>query len=217
MRYSKLIAAVLLAVLPVMAQASTDVCETQAAAASARHALPQGLLQAIARTESGRAAPGTGPRAWPWTANVAGRGFYFDSRDAALARLQAVLASGQTSFDVGCMQLNYRWHGDQFASLAAMIDPVQNTDYAARYLRSLYHETGDWETATRYYHSRTPATGAAYLARVQRAMAGLDQPPQAPGAAQTSARGTALVALSATPAYWDHPRLGAGAYPRMPD
>lgn len=219
MTLHRIIAIALVAALPFSAGASTDICEQNAAAAAARHDLPDGLLRAIARTESGRSVDGSGPRAWPWTANVAGRGFYFDTRDAALAHLDGVLATGQTSFDVGCMQLNYRWHGDRFGSLGEMIDPARNTDYAARYLRELYAETGDWDTATRYYHSRTPAYGTAYLERVRNAMAGLDPLDAAPAMlrgmpAQT---GGPLITVVASRPYWDVAGLGAGAYPTMPD
>ena len=41
---------------------------------------------------------------------------------------------GARSFDVGCFQINYRWHGDAFASLEEMFDPLVNTRYAARFL-----------------------------------------------------------------------------------
>ena len=211
---------------PVAAQASAELCEQQAAVAEQRYGLPPQLLRAIARVESGRAQAGVGLRAWPWTANVAGQGHYFDTRDAALRYLDDVRAGGQDSFDVGCMQLNYRWHGDQFASLAQMLDPVSNTDYAARFLRDLYQETGDWETATRYYHSRSPEFGHAYLARVQRAMADWGQ--QATRVAQVAglpAQGAPiavtvsgpLISVAAGDAYWDSPALGPGIQPRMPD
>lgn len=226
MKFSHLFSVAFAAFLPVAAQALVDVCEQHSVAAAQRHNVPPPLLQAIARVESGRAQQGVGLRAWPWTANVAGQGHYFDTSQAALTFLDGVLAQGQTSFDVGCMQLNYRWHGDQFQSLAQMLDPARNTDYAARYLADLYRETGDWDKTTRYYHSRTPEFGHAYLARVQRVMTGLEPPRGSAvmqaglpmhGAAMPLAGSGPLVAMVAGRAYWDNPALDAGTLPVLPD
>ena len=208
-------------------------CEALTAQATARYGLPEGLLTAIARTESGRAQGGSGdPRAWPWTSNIRGRGHYYDSKGHALKHLETVAASGERSFDVGCMQLNYRWHGARFDTLAQMIDPAQNVDYAARYLRELRDETGDWDKATRYYHSRDPSRGEAYLGRVRRALARLgssSKPQTIPerGTAQLETSigtpsdrrfrpGDPLIRLSSKSRYWQHPGLPEGAMPRLP-
>jgi len=226
MKFSHLISVAFAALMPLSAQALVDVCEQHSVAAAQRHNVPPALLQAIARVESGRAQQGVGLRAWAWTANVAGQGHYFDTPQAVLTFLEGVLAQGQTSFDVGCMQLNYRWHGDQFQSLAQMLDPARNTDYAARYLADLYRETGDWDMATRYYHSRTPEFGHAYLARVRQAMTGLEPPRGAgvkqaglltQGAAMPLAGSAPLVTVAAGRAYWDTPALDAGNRPVLPD
>ncbi len=213
MKQSRYIFAALVAALPYAAAASADLCETHAASAAQRHGVPPDLMRAIARMESGRAVGGGAVRAWPWTANVAGQGFYFDTSAEALAHLETVRANGQTSFDVGCMQLNYRWHGDQFASLSQMIEPARNTDYAARYLSDLYTETGDWDMATRYYHSRTASHGATYLAGVRRIKAGMGDEPQRNTMPQ---RGPIISVAAATP-YWQVGGLGESALPRMPD
>lgn len=207
-------------------QAATT-CEALAAKAARRHGIPKGLLRAIARTESGRAQG-----AWPWTANVRGRGHYFDTRQEALTHLEPLLRRGEQSFDVGCMQLNYRWHGQNFATLDEMIDPARNTEYAARYLKTLHDETGSWDRATRYYHSRTPERGRAYLARVRKAQAQLGpvdmaapsarSAPSAPRELVQPANSVvarpkgALVALPQPQAYWRNSRLAPGRPPRMP-
>lgn len=154
---------------PVAATAATSAmapdCETLAASAARAADIPEGLLPAIARAESGG-----GPRrsAWPWTLNVQGQGAYFETREAALARLREVLASGVRNVDVGCMQINFRWHGHEFATIEDMMDPVANTRYAARFMGELHGRFGDWMVAARHYHSADPERGAAYLARVQR-------------------------------------------------
>ncbi|HXK57435.1 MAG TPA: lytic transglycosylase domain-containing protein, partial [Gammaproteobacteria bacterium] len=43
--------------------------------------VPHTVLYAIALTESGKQIkPAGGHRPWPWTLNLAGRGYFFDSR-----------------------------------------------------------------------------------------------------------------------------------------
>jgi hypothetical protein len=79
-------------------------------------------LPAIARIESGRSVKGK-RKAWPWTLNHAGKGLYFETKSAALAYLGTATAGGRTNIDVGCMQINHYWHGQEFKSLEGMIDP----------------------------------------------------------------------------------------------
>lgn len=158
-------------------------CEPLAQAAAQRHDVPGRLMLAIARTESGRTSAGAGYGAWPWTLNIEGKPHYFDSAEHAMAQLEQAIAAGKTNVDVGCMQINYRWHGAEFPSLHAMLDPASNTDYAARLLARLHRQKGSWADATQNYHSAKPARGLAYLQRVQAHMAKLaDLPSPAPSA-----------------------------------
>ena len=165
---------------PLRAMGTPD-CEAMAAQLGAQAGLPEGLLPAIARIESGLALKG-GTRAWPWTLNTAGQGHYFKTSADAMTYLQAVLENGQRNVDIGCMQINYRWHGENFPSLAAMMDPVQNITYAIEFLKSLYAESGSWSAAVQRYHSNDPNRGNAYhtrflaaLDRVQNGEAGQTQ------------------------------------------
>lgn len=157
----RLVLFLVLLVLTAPALRAAESCEELAARAGAEAGLPEGLMPAIARVESGR-----GGRAWPWTLNQGGRGMFFESRDEALAVLRSVVASGVTNIDVGCMQLNWRWHAPAFASPEEMIDPVRNTRHAARFLVELHARLGSWEAATAAYHSADRARGASYLAKV---------------------------------------------------
>jgi soluble lytic murein transglycosylase-like protein len=158
-------AIVCLVALSVAAAAQPPDCEALAEQAALRLGIPPGLMRAVARVESGRSAGGTF-RAWPWTLNQGGDGSFHDSRAAAAAALDGLLAQGVTNVDIGCMQLNWRWHGHAFPDASAMLDPGRNTAYAARFLASLFAETGDWTEAVARYHSRDPGRGAAYAARV---------------------------------------------------
>jgi len=149
-----------------------DLCHLAATRASQQTGVPLPVLMAIALTESGRK---TGDRfaPWPWTMNIAGEGRFFDGRAAALAHARATLSGGETSFDMGCFQVNYRWHGAAFPSLEAMLDPDRNALYAARFLSDLHGESGDWAIAAGHYHSRTPVHANRYRKVFTRHLAAL--------------------------------------------
>ncbi|MEE4120414.1 MAG: transglycosylase SLT domain-containing protein [Paracoccaceae bacterium] len=153
-------------VRPITAEGdAAALCEDWAAVAAAEHAVPERLMRAIARVETGRQSRGT-VRAWPWAVNVEGKGHWFASRHEALDYAGARLAAGAAQVDIGCFQLNVGWHARAFAGLDQMIDPARNARYAARFLAALHDEFGDWTQAAAAYHSRTPEHGRAYVARL---------------------------------------------------
>ncbi|WP_316014077.1 lytic transglycosylase domain-containing protein [Roseobacter sp. HKCCA0434] len=146
------------------AQADPAICEASATEAAAAHDVPPDVLHAITLTETGRTRDDAF-RPWPWTINLEGQGHWFDDRQSAEAFARQALSDGRTSFDVGCFQLNWRWHGEYFGTVTAMFDPSANADYAARYLASHYAERGDWSAAAGRYHSGTPEHARRYRAR----------------------------------------------------
>lgn len=153
------------------------ICDHAAAYGAQRHGAPLEVLRALTRTETGRSIDGA-LAPWPWTVNMEGAGHWFETRDEALAFVKARQADGARSFDVGCFQINYRWHGEAFASLEDMFDPRRNASYAAKFLSDLSAETGDWRKAVGFYHSRTPSLAAKYSARFERIFAALSPAPQ---------------------------------------
>lgn len=129
--------------------------------------LPQKLLGSIAMVESGRRDASTGVVGpWPWTINVAGTGFFFESKADVIAAVERHRAAGVHSIDVGCMQVNLVHHPNAFTSLEHAFDPQVNATYAAGFLSRLYQETGEWPKAAAAYHSRTPELASKYLQRV---------------------------------------------------
>jgi hypothetical protein len=175
--------------------ATAALCDAAAATAAAESGVPLEVLRAITRTETGRRLHGA-TRPWPWTVNMEGRGVWFASRTEAVAYAEAERARGARSFDMGCFQINYRWHGQHFASLDAMMDPLQSARYAARYLAALFAERGDWLSAAGRYHSATSAFAERYKLRFRSFLAQLPPMPDAsplPGLAPT------LAALPADP------------------
>jgi hypothetical protein len=142
-------------------------CRQAIQAAERAHAIPVGLMAAIGRVESGRPDPVTAQvNPWPWTLNAEGEGAFYPTKPEALAAIQSMQARGIRSIDVGCMQINLMHHPAAFASLAQAFDPTANADYAARFLRDLYGQAGDWGRAAALYHSATPELGAEYRRKV---------------------------------------------------
>lgn len=182
------------------------VCDRAGAHAAQVTGVPLPVLQAIALTETGRRLEGA-HRPWPWTVNMEGKGTWFDTQAEALAYAKSHHARGARSYDVGCFQINYRWHGQAFASVEDMFDPVKNAVYAGQFLRSLYEETGSWSKSAAAYHSRTPEFANRYRARFDRILARinggpLDALPTAPvaGLAAPMLTVPGATATDATPA-----------------
>jgi hypothetical protein len=141
-------------------------CLVEILAAQQRYAIPDNLLLAIGLRESGMARDGR-LTVWPWSVNVDGEGRFLPDRDAATAHVRARQREGAELVDIGCMQINLRWHPDAFASLEEGFDPARNVDYAARFLAGLHAETGDWRAAAGRYHSADPERSAVYLAALE--------------------------------------------------
>lgn len=176
-------------------------CARLAAEAGAEAGLPDGLLPAISLVEAGRGDGQGGIAPWPWTLNQGGKGMYFDTREEALAYLKQAVADGVTNIDVGCMQLNWKWHSAGFASPEDMMDPARNTRYAARFMVELHNRLGSWEVAASAYHSTDPERGKRYLRKVMAARDSFELSPIEPG--QDAPEGEARVLLVAIPAQLD--------------
>jgi len=170
MKNSRLILALAIALLPTMGLARPELCESAAAQAARETGVPPEVLLAITLVETGRQSGGR-LRPWPWAANTEGRGQWFASQQEASQFARETLARGQNSIDLGCFQINWRWHGAQFTSPDALLDPLTSARYAARLLSDLYEELGTWERAAGAYHSRTPRFASRYRARFRQVLA----------------------------------------------
>jgi soluble lytic murein transglycosylase-like protein len=147
-----LITAAALAILATVstsdARASSGLCEREIARAAARYGVPEGILYSVGLTETGRKGS-----LQPWALNIEGKAIFARSPDEALAVFQEARARGAELIDLGCMQINQRYHGDQFSSLDAMLDPEKNVDYAARFLARLHAKHVTWTMAVARYHA----------------------------------------------------------------
>ena len=91
--------------------------------------------------------------AWKYTLNHRGKGYYFNTSEELKGKINKLIISGETLFDIGIAQINYHWHKDKFDSLDDMINPYTNLTYAAQYLKKHYRKTKNWWQAVGLYHS----------------------------------------------------------------
>lgn len=119
------------------------------------------ILYALALNESSKNG-----NPHPWTINVAGRGYYFSTREDAWRATTWLLKKGVTSFDVGLMQVNWKYNGHRFSSLWDAFQPTTNIEVAADIVLENYKETKDWGRAVTWYHNRVDKErGRIYLSR----------------------------------------------------
>jgi hypothetical protein len=141
-------------------------CRQAIRAAERAAGIPEQLMAAIGRVESGRREADGSVNPWPWSINAEGTDHIYESKAEALAGVRALQAQGVRSIDIGCMQINLLQHPNAFASLEEAFDPAANAAYAARFLTQLHEQTNAWPAAAAMYHSATPEIGAEYERRV---------------------------------------------------
>jgi hypothetical protein len=151
---------------------SAALCEAAIINGARRGGVPARILHAISLTETGRNQNGR-LRPWPWAINREGKSHWFTNREDAIAFARQSIADGRRSFDVGCVQINYRWHGHAFPTLEDMFNPEWTATYAAQFLRTLYEERQSWSAAAGAYHSLSPDLAQNYRKRFDRLLAGL--------------------------------------------
>jgi soluble lytic murein transglycosylase-like protein len=150
----------------ILPQISTaGVCIDAIDRVAATSPVPREILYSVALVESGHTV-GAVYLPWPWTINEAGNASRFESGALAVAHVRDRISAGVRNIDIGCLQINYHWHGQEFASIDEMFDPLRNVSYGARYLETLYRQNGDWEMAIGAYHSGQPDRAARYAEKV---------------------------------------------------
>jgi hypothetical protein len=129
---------------------------------SQQETIPKDILTAVALTETGtmqkgRLAP------YPWAINVEGKGFLFSTKQKAIDAVTNYLKQGKKSIDIGCMQLNWYWHGDKFGhSLEKAFNPHTNITVGAKYIKEHYRTYKNWNKAVGRYHSGTAKFAQQY-------------------------------------------------------
>jgi soluble lytic murein transglycosylase-like protein len=131
-----------------LSQALANPCEGEILRASRTHGVPIGILYAVGLTETGHKGS-----LQPYALNIEGKSLFPASAAEAQRAFAAASRDGKRLIDIGCMQINHHYHADRFGSLADMLDPRQNVDYAARFLVDLKRRHKTWSMAVARYHA----------------------------------------------------------------
>ncbi|QFS99737.1 Transglycosylase SLT domain protein [Labrenzia sp. THAF191b] len=137
-----------LAVSVPAAAETQNVCEREMISAARKYNVPLGVLYAVGLTETGRRNS-----LYPYALNIEGKSVFPPSRQAAKQDVIDAQQHGKKLIDIGCMQINHHYHGDQFRSVDQMLEPRANVQYAARYLKDLRRRQGSWTMAVARYHA----------------------------------------------------------------
>lgn len=161
--------AVLFASRTSLAQNSpTDRAPSAWVAAADKYRLDVLDLYSVALRESSLKRADGGVRAWPWTLRTPQTGaLYFESYEAALAKLKELIAQGTKNIDIGLMQVNWRWNGHRLPDPKRLLLPAENIEIAAQILREhLDGFDGDLRLAIARYHNPRSELGIPYAASV---------------------------------------------------
>jgi len=123
-------------------------CEQQMARAARSYGIPLGILYAVGLTETGRRGV-----LQPYALAAEGQTVFAKNLREAMVTFEAMRRRGLRLIDIGCMQINYHYHGDKFESVQAMFNPARNVDYAARFLKELKEREGSWTMAVARYNA----------------------------------------------------------------
>ncbi|MFG1480414.1 lytic transglycosylase domain-containing protein [Xanthobacter sp. V4C-4] len=173
-----------------------NICERELARASKKYNIPLEILYAVGLTESGY-----GGFLQPYTLYIEGKDYISNNLQDALKLFREANARGVQLIDIGCMQVNYYWHKEEFKSLEDIFNPRLNVEQAARFLQELRKRHGSWTMALARYNAGPKNTVGQhrYVCRVMKNLvaAGVgewtdssksfcDTPPVPPAPAETA-------------------------------
>ena len=129
--------------------------------------IPKNLLLSIGKSESGRILKSNKHVIWPWTVNHAGKSLFFDTKNQMKKYVLKYVKKQDYNLDVGCMQINLKWHKNNFKKISDMFAVEPNVSYAASFLLQLKNKHGSWDKAIKHYHSSDPKKNKPYLIKVK--------------------------------------------------
>ena len=145
---------------------NSNVCEHNILDIEQQIDIPKGLLKAIGLTESGRYINKSKFVIWPWTINTNKKSLFFDTKKQMVKFLMHEIKNGNFDIDVGCMQINLKWHGKYFKKISDSVDPKINISYATSFLYKLKSDFKTWNEAIKRYHSSKPSKNIRYHKKV---------------------------------------------------
>ncbi len=136
-------------------------CSDFVKSASQEFGVPESILNAIITVESS---------GQPYALN-------FNNERKAVVKNNAddaykMISNAKSSnIDVGCAQINIKWHYKAFSSdkkeaIKMMLLPENNVRYAGYFLKNLQVQFGSWSKAVAHYHSFNPEHQKNYKQRV---------------------------------------------------
>ncbi|TWD55414.1 transglycosylase-like protein with SLT domain [Agrobacterium vitis] len=123
-------------------------CEREISRAAIKYGIPEGILYSVGLTETGRKGS-----LQPYALNVEGLPLFPGSLNEALRTFHLAKDMGGKLIDIGCMQINYLYHHENFRSVEEMFDPKLNVEYAAEFLSKLHKRHETWTMAVARYHA----------------------------------------------------------------
>ena len=141
-------------------------CENTIESVELQTDIPKGLLLGIGKAEAIRKINNK-YIIWPWTANHAGKSLFFDNKEQMKNYVFKNLERKDYNIDVGCMQINIKWHKNNFKKISDMFEVNPNISYAASFLKQLKNKHGSWDKAIKRYHSSDPKKNNPYLIKVK--------------------------------------------------
>ena len=128
--------------------------------------IPENLLSSVGKAEAGRILQNNKHVIWPWTVNHAGKSLFFDTKKQMKKYVLENVEKKDFNLDVGCMQINLKWHKNNFKKISDMFAVEPNVSYAASFLLQLKNKHGSWDKAIKHYHSSDPKKNKPYLIKV---------------------------------------------------
>ena len=141
-------------------------CENTIESVELQTDIPKGLLLGIGKAEAIRKINNK-YIIWPWTINHAGKSLFFDNKEQMKNYVFKNLKRKDFNIDVGCMQINIKWHKNNFKKISDMFEVNPNISYAASFLQQLKNKYGSWDKAIKHYHSSDPKKNIPYLIKVK--------------------------------------------------
>ena len=141
-------------------------CENTIESVELQTDIPKGLLLGIGKAEAIRKINNK-YIIWPWTINHAGKSLFFENKEQMKNYVFKNLKRKDFNIDVGCMQINIKWHKNNFKKISDMFEVNPNISYAASFLKQLKKNHGSWDKAIKHYHSSDPKKNNPYLIKVK--------------------------------------------------
>ena len=115
--------------------------------------VPAKYLYAVALTETETRLKNGHSSPWTWTINYRGKSYFYQNRRSMYVAATKLVHHKHQLFDVGMMQVNWRWHKQRVGSLWQLTAPETNVRVACEIMKDGYRVSGDWIKAAGYYHS----------------------------------------------------------------